>query len=1360
MSTDAPDVEPDESGKDEGPLRNGEHDSTPKDSHNVRRDSVLDDDDDESEERNQQENDEASDHQGGPSETEAASPEIEPVESAPSEGEEKQDELKQAVQALMEAERDRPIPTGPDRTAFLRRLGKELHDKLRDVFVDPPGFKDCLSSLRNPEPRVLVVHGARRTGKASTGLMLGRRALESHGVSQPGCFKYDCRNHTGDTLFDIVRSGEISKGSVLLIEDAFDVGIRARDLDHDTLPVINGLLQDRQSYVVLTTTSPLGEIASAATLTTFHCTPANLDEALEKHLEYYASSALSQDRLEREDVARIRAAWPEIRAHLETPSRIDELCAKIGRQFNDDVRNDVQRIALETSSLERRAVRQRFLALQPGQRLFAMLTCMFEGTYRPALVDLYGETMKRLARSEYPVEGLGDARTRNIGELIDLIDAEEDPPAPGVILFRNHTFREETRQSFRDQTLMLWDVVEIFKTQVVERFHDHVHLPIRRAFASGMAQVGVHHVDRLSELLDELATADQPGIRATAGHVLRAFCKAGREADSSMLPLDRLRFVTRTLKRWSQSHDLHLLWSVSSATWMVYDVLALDPLPIDGEDEDREVRREILDELRQSLQRIIDRIDDTLATLQASHDHETRKLLASMLVRDKELDFDNVNKLRVYAEQLIPHLLELEDAVAFAIMRVFINCPEDAVALVREWLADRQERPRRTNLARRCAARMFGVTPAQDEDPDDEKLSLIRTRHEVLLNELLPEVLGHATALQQVLHQLSRWAEDPDWTERVGRAMFLAVHRAETNHLPQLAQCLASTWLRSSREEVRTLANQLIARTEWVRGFPADVPGGSRSIVALGASTKIDANANAPYARQLFQYLCGCGDTTLYRLGSSEALVEPSGGCSPDAWEAVPHLVPLLGPILEDHDQERTACVTVVSEQAVVDENDFIGTPWQDRILMIRRKTLHGSEGLRETRCDVNTQEFLAATTGINERIAGFLGERKPHAWRTLLEPWVDEEVATVDQALSLACRWGSELVRWRSAPDPARIVTGLLLWAAALDLPATARWIHEQLEGTDEAREPAPEFAVAEHGRRVLLQIALAEHSVRPSCDRRAILSLAGSLLRSCPSRDSAPDALLVTDTLLELAAHEEWLKDIVTSPEEDEPCMLEIYGGLNRELRRFIADVLASRAATAPDAAERPEILRRERLRGDLHVWSLLGTQAETLPTDADRILLIVDCSLSNRGARETMGKLCEKAIARLGADVKEGSCPPIQVHRMGISPAIAVPETRTLSALDTMPHGFFPPPLIGSILESVPSDRVKAVVLITGSRSLDQADWLDAWRARLVVLGPQKLEGLDEPEMFVLVRRNAEEDALNALQAKIQHKLSGGA
>lgn len=1001
-------------------------------------------------------------------------------------------------------------------------IPQSLLARVNRVFVEPPGYRHALQDQleRIIDGYVFIVHGDEHAGKLTCALHLAQDLLGRKGAEKRIYF-YRRFPEESLSLLDLVQKDNVRDECVYIIEDAFPTVAR-EDLEEPFLHLLNERLQEKKSFLLLTTdhparTLPVGVAKVSAAIT-------DLRKVFLNHLALYETGE-DRIRIERPVLELAGESWDAIQKELKDPDQIDEFCRRLGVQGGLPDAEGLRKLAQEIALRRIEAVRPWFAGLRLHEKLIAFLIILFPGRDSQSLYEIFLNAVAKLRD-----QGMNLVDPRKIGyeDLLDRIRAEKGPTRD--VSFHERAIGAEVEWQIKNYNHLLWTLVPWFFEEI-QKSSGRKAGEIRKSWATAVGRIGLHQPVQLREKLEVLARHPAREVAAASGYAFSEVCLRDRDADEE---------VCRAISAWVISRESRLLWAASSCIWRVYSSL----------------KRNAWDASETRI-RLLDILEGLLATLEEQvkgkppfndEDWKNAWVLASRNAPDAgAAKRQALYLIRSWAKRN-------RESMFYAIKQMVAVDPIGMIERLRLWLTSGQPTLRQ---ASRDAIRLLFEDAAQVVGPP-------RQRH-LAFADLIEPVLTHCgegsavtTALFNALGKwVGRWINQP-----VSTAATTALLRAANRLTGRAAKAFRSAltpWLTSSSSEVRKLGGSLYMRSLFLEGTAVPAPASLNGALVLDASS--EALSNPGYeqiARRVWSLLQSRFDLRLVRMGENRELAGPGEMFPPSVVLAERSRPRLLLPTLDAFGGLEKDVVVVLAAGPVLDLDEVSVTSCSSRLILVNLgKAVEETAPLWQVRID-----FRSPESGLAELVAKVDDSFVAAIARTgTCAPAGDDFEARLEQ-------WVLDLDQPQSLHEPVDRVTAILLAImelAGYDLERCSALLSRWLAPGRNDLELRAGFAA------VHLLMRVEAHKSPPLAAARVTLFRLVTQLEAC-GRQGVEAALFIIRRLLKFG---EWTGTLLGHDRDEPAPLLQWLEGLlpgNGELiSRTLAEWRRSSGDDSSDAVQR---------------------------------------------------------------------------------------------------------------------------------------------------------------------------------------------
>jgi hypothetical protein len=1227
----------------------------------------------------------------------------------------------------------------------LNAVAPAIWKKVQSVFVKPaaythhpfPRILDTPADVR--QERVFIVQGREHTGTTFCAIHLGWELLGKPSV--PSIFSFRRNRQETLALVDFVQRSQLAKGSVFLVDLAFENGVALDELSQLYLPNIQARLMQDGSYLILTTNDEaIPQKLSVPVLHTDDKVPyEELTNSVQSHLKWYGENAgsinLAPERLE------VISRCLEIFEGFAHPYQVNKFFVDLGKANFDALMvetlepgqslADLARLEEKDRRVKEKETLQRFagLVLHPvgisphawfkdlsrNDQLFAMLVGLFENVERSRLDELF-----KLAVEKFRKDGLENfADTRNYGrndqlEAIHAIEKENH-----LVYFENTALLNEVRQQFENWHEMLWELVEMWG-EIIGLFQDFAKWEMRRSFGTAIGWLGANHPNQLRDVLDALAHTETGTEETVSSYALEQLCIMGPQN----FPL-----VKQILETWVNSGHPAEHVTAAAAIWRIYGRVAC--LDSANSASRLDLRQDVPGGKCTELWKILHSMGEKSRVFDLNKPIVKRILIDGL----KEIQFKGLkeeypnipvenltgwetgNFPTKIAEKILDGLDRWVkancNALIPSLLQIANSYPEDVVYNIKQWVEPQSER---TSIPETKSLSYIALSTALTLFDRSNRLdvSLIEERHMPLLGLVEPLLRYAPEQTNHILNTLIRWLNQPGWPPKIHLALMRNFNRLTSESTSSVRYGLAKYWLDGDNAEARKIGRALLVRLCAMDGSPMDLTGHGSSVVIVDVSTK-----GRPYNAVLGHLAAMAAESRLdgyvFCMGDSHPLVTPGRELHSRQLRSLydhPRLIrPQLGSgAIKNPKQVRS--LTVLTWDTVLDLGDLEEQTFTQNLLLVSPEP-PGEKGLKPAAYFLpsrNEETDFQALEANLERIIGRHASRQEAAeWQALLSARFNGPLAEPGRALSLLEKWAGRLDEMESSQSPddlARNMMVLGLWLSKVDLPRLKDWV---FEGLDKSGRDTPRYHASRALAKLLFKLQAAADppaSLEATCrlldliepltrERRDwgnVRCILDAIQRWLP--DPAWMHVLFGWEDAQIASRpfqrKDWLSLLVQNTPQDQ---LEKLQGLIREWQ----------LDSQPEAVRQAADLLASRL--------VLGESNQFPPLESGRqyALILLDAS-QNRDVE--LAQLVELIAKRMSENEGLKDKYTTVICRLGqrnpIKMTGKLPEFSELFPEAT----HFLPALAGRQLAQVEPEQVGLILSVTNSTIIDQEDWDDRW------------------------------------------------
>jgi len=484
------------------------------------------------------------------------------------------------------------------RRISISRIDKADLERVSRLYVKPSTyatfaaevFTQDLKRLKSKNARIWLVVGTSRSGRVMTAIHLALDLKELEKVDRAeSVWIY---TDSDRTLQDIAAERNLPPKSVIIFENVFDRGRMSPDALLSQVSSLNTDLKQRQVHFIFTVPNkdesfPFQDLVGRYPI--FYAAQPDLIEVFNRLVDSYFDEMYYP-----EENKRLKALSSNVSA-FQAPRRAADI--DYGFRLHGADAADLEAWLLGKEYQVSQATRNWFEKLPNfNYKLYALLVVLFEGLdlvwldqiYEASVAQLRGMGMdgddqfidpRRIGR--HALESTLQLRRR--GNQIDFID---------------DIYRSEVQRQIENNQRLLWTLVdsfiEVVKTMnqsFIDTRKQHSKLHRRKAaqddpllrrrlnaaaqdmdnirhlrdvIATALANLGVFHVERLRDKLDELAASDQAFVVLTASGILAHVARQGDHHD----------MVIDVLSDWVRRGDFDSMWAAAASISRVYEAVA------------------------------------------------------------------------------------------------------------------------------------------------------------------------------------------------------------------------------------------------------------------------------------------------------------------------------------------------------------------------------------------------------------------------------------------------------------------------------------------------------------------------------------------------------------------------------------------------------------------------------------------------------------------------------------------------------------------------------------------------------------------------------------------------------------------
>jgi hypothetical protein len=1153
-------------------------------------------------------------------------------------------------------------------------LDGEILIKHWEVFVEPRGWN--LEAVK--EARVILLSGDEYSGKFTAALNVFPPSGDL------GWLLYSRRDSL--PLLAAVRHNDWPRDSIVLLEDAFDKGVREVDLKSTELELLQNRLRYRNSFLILTTNANHDELLELE-VARLPVLAVKFERVLARHLDWYQRTGA----LPFEVAEDARKQLGELAKAFAFPKQLDQFCQLMAH--DRPVGKDAIRKLAASPKILRKDLRPWFETLSEEAVLFALLAAVFRGMNRDLFEEVFNQALYRLRKDG--CHFVPDPRQLNLVSLSELVHIHPEGP----IEFAEQAVLKEARSQARGRMEVLDPIVRSALDSVQNK--DERFWRSRWAVAAGLGRLGPERPERYERALEGLADA-----RAAHGNSMAALAGSSLAATVYEGVVGR-ELIRRCLQSWLDSGDPHRLWAAAAALGRVFEANERGDVRVgDLEAAGRRART------RRELVAILKKLG-WWCTDRAQFTGDTRDGARGKPPRGPA-EWDH-RRLRQ----------SLREATAKTLANVSRLQPDEFTEVVSSWLSSKTPPLRTVDLG---LQRLMGFIEKRGVDAFEGDTG----KHLVQLVELiLPSRLPiGAQGFRKLLRCLLAACDQSAIRELATWRLLELIHMGPSRVRQRLRSSFAGVEWRLWGDKVATLHRTVMTRSAALDGLLVDRPGRGRCLLVIDPDF-LECSGTEPRKRaeeierrqqafrQIVRTLSAHLELWTVELGERTAHgPEPTSIRDPNEI-GVYRRPRLVLPAVESMDCGSLRLIVVLGVGRITDLEDLGEAGLADRVLLVSvGDAWDAVEGV-----DTLTLPATLEAEKLGEldlRIVEYWARWVVEAGRADWEPVLRS--LGVDPAALTNRRWFEEAAAQladpssvRGYPDVSRQYLVVLFWLASGDLLVAldhlVAWLGPEVKPQD------LRWALAAAGARAMFRAYSASpRTAIGGVPQRLFEELADPLART------GSDGI---ETILE--AVEKWLRNsdlveffagdpvrgrgrLIRWADRFAPHRVEAFG---KFLRRVESRLRTTWVEESPET-EIADQLRASCAAGPVRPWPELG--------EGERMAVVIVDASDDRVLQTELAPRAAEFCHRLDrpglrpALIRMGERYPVWVagDSWANSSLVAI-QARSNSRL------------IGPILESLTPEQTALVLLIGRHPPIDGEDLLEGpWGARLLALAPLNERG----------------------------------
>lgn len=694
-------------------------------------------------------------------------------------------------------------------------LAPEEWEHLEPVFV--PSLS-CEALPESPDTgRLLFVIGPEHAGKRATALYLAAKYRYLSQTRSRVFVYHPAEDGRTISLSKLIHHEDVPKGALLLVEDAFEIGISSTEIR--SLQRLKVDLAKRESFLVLTSERGRGDLPGGVPSVSAQLTSERLLGVLEQGMDRLdLGEAHEVENLRNQ----VRESWSSLSRDLDAPYKIHRLLRRLVETRKSEVAihqvslTVLVREAIDPGPLQ---LTEWFSDLGPNGRFLAFLTVFFPELPKPELMRLYWTLIQWIRQAENSL--FEDPRTQGFEDLLTALGARARDDR--IRLEPVHRQRE-VRSQVGNHYMLLRSATEL----MLERFQDlggQSRWQLLKGLGRLVGRLGCLDRDWLVVTLENLATDDDRRLRTIASYAMEPIVEWDLQRQSGI--------TLNILGVWCRADQRNLRRTAGSALWQAYQSLK--------QNSETELHGSYCEEFRLALLALL-RVLGTHRwgnrTKKQAHEIAKRGGAQSLSV----IRWRTAAILRGWRQ--VPCL--------YPLLHILLTDPAGAASTLTSWMEEEKDWRDLMIEAMPALLGVFSTLDAcleQDEDRRDQMIESMPALTEAssasnlsALTHFVVGLLASTASIGQksrdVFFVLRQWCEADRLREGVLRALSAAVHRSTLQGRQRLRLGLARTWLGSA--EHRLQAREVVARSWTLDGLGVGPSSTSNRLLIVDTSLAQD----------------------------------------------------------------------------------------------------------------------------------------------------------------------------------------------------------------------------------------------------------------------------------------------------------------------------------------------------------------------------------------------------------------------------------------------------------------------------------------------------------------------------------------
>ena len=420
----------------------------------------------------------------------------------------------------------------------------ESFEKISEVFIASP---DLIIPDNFKQQRIIVIDGRIHTGRYSLAMHLASQLVSENRKA------YHLRCTGSSSIFDFIFNNSAPHNGVFVLRNAFDTpGLFVKDF-LESAPDIFHLLQEQDSYLILTTHDPVSYPQEILAIKIVQLSTDELVDVFRRHVSssiYQIANNLMAEFQDRKFLA-------ELVSILKTPSNINRLLSALAREpdISGNIRSLVKKKAAGIVKAEVN-LESWFKNMEEREKFFAFTVLLFPDLSVEDLFDRFITDNSFLRKIK---SNLGLPLDLNFSEYMERTHCRISEW--GNIEFEEPRFASFVASQYHQNYFYHFGELYVPYSQEVVTHSSKDDIPTRLAYCRALGEMGKTGFKQLSQILTIWGRGNQNSIRAATGYALQQVC-----TDSSLVGS-----VENFLLSWAQENQQpSLRWTAIAAGERLY----------------------------------------------------------------------------------------------------------------------------------------------------------------------------------------------------------------------------------------------------------------------------------------------------------------------------------------------------------------------------------------------------------------------------------------------------------------------------------------------------------------------------------------------------------------------------------------------------------------------------------------------------------------------------------------------------------------------------------------------------------------------------------------------------------------------